>query len=79
MQLRFIKFKGSILLVRGITYNPFFDPPDVYVAVNLKSNVFKAYLDTNEHIIPIAEAEEITDKKTIQTLAVLYGFKDDRK
>jgi len=76
MLLRFIEFQGDIYLVVGLTYEHRFDPPECYVAVHItkaKSNITRALIENYSVKIPLAYAMEITDKKRLRALMVLYG------
>jgi len=73
MKIRFIYFNDQIMIVVGFTYDAQYDPPECFVAIPLKHAVTKSLLDINEIIVPISQAEEITDKNTINTILLLYG------
>ena len=61
------------MIVVGYTYDVRFDPPECYVVVPLKDAITKSLFNINEVIVPIYEAEEITDMQTINTILLLYG------
>lgn len=76
MKLRFIEFAGDIYVVVGHTYNQHYDPPECYVAVHLSlcvnTSITRDLLINESVTIPMAYAEEITDKQRILTLMLLY-------
>lgn len=76
MLLRFIEFSGDIYLVVGVTYEMRFDPPECFVAVPITkatTNITRALIENYSVKIPLAYAMEITDKKRLNALLVLYG------
>lgn len=81
MKLRFIEFNNEIYIVVGIGYNNSYPNPEgttklSFVAVPLlpgHRNIYTALLEAYSVTIPFEEATEITDKKRISSLMVLYG------
>jgi hypothetical protein len=74
MNIRFIEYDENIYIVLGIGYDDRYDPPDVFIAIPLKEAVYRSLItETNEIIIPIVEAVEITDKNRVLALWVLFG------
>jgi hypothetical protein len=73
MKHRFIEWRGSIFIVVGLGYTNC-DPPDCYYAVPLTSSIVKSTLNSLQTIrIPFSEAKEITDRKRINAIWILYG------
>ena len=60
------------MVVVGFTYRIEHDPPECYVAVFLEDTVIRSVLLMQTVVVPFAHAEEITDKKTIKAISVLY-------
>lgn len=76
MKLRFIEYDDSIYVVIGLTYDNTKEYPDCFVAIPLdKTNktIFSTLIIGNSINIPIAYANEITDKKKLLMILVLYG------
>lgn len=76
MLLRFIEFSGDIYIVVGVTYEMRFDPPECYVAIPITvgtQSITRALIENFSVKIPLAYGMEITDKKRLQALLVLYG------
>lgn len=76
MKLRFIEYDDSIYVVIGLTYDVTKDYPDCFVAIPLdKTNktIFSTLIIGSSINIPIAYANEITDKKKLLMILVLYG------
>lgn len=76
MDLRFIEFMGDIYVVVGHTFERRFDPPEVFVAVPISlcrnRTITRDLIERDSVNIPMAYAEEITDKDRIITLMLLY-------
>jgi hypothetical protein len=72
-KVRFVKYRNEIYVVKGFAYDTRFDPPECYVVVPLKYNVFRSFLNVNYEYLPFYAADEIVDQKTIQVLMNLYG------
>lgn len=76
MKLRFIEYENSIYVVIGLTYDGTKDFPDCFVAIPLDAshkNIFSSLIIGNSINIPIVYANEITDKKKLLLILVLYG------
>lgn len=74
MKYRIVEYLTDLYIVIGIGYNSKYDPPEVFYVVPLKNTLFKSVvlnLDTIE--IPLSEIKEITDKKKLKAIWVLYG------
>lgn len=76
MELRFIEFMGDIYVVVGHTYERRYDPPDAFVAVPLSlcrnRTITRDLIERDSVTIPMAYAEEITERNRILTLMLLY-------
>lgn len=77
MDYRFVEWRGEIYIVLGIGYDTQIDPPDVFHCVPLESHsVIRSLLEFPGIVkIPFTEAIEITDKKRIYAIWVLFGSK----
>ena len=76
MKLRFIEYDDSIYVVIGLTYDATKICPDCFVAIPLdktNKNIFSTLIIGNTINIPIAYANEITDKNKLLMILVLYG------
>lgn len=76
MKLRFIEYDSSIYIVIGLTYDTTKDYPDCFVAIPLDKhhkNIYSTLIIGNSVNIPITYANEITDKKKLLMILVLYG------
>jgi hypothetical protein len=76
MKFRFVEYEQDLYLVVGIGYDQSNKCPDYFVCVILdknNSNLFKAVIHPHTINIPFDKAIEITDKKKLLTLLVLYG------
>lgn len=75
MNFRLIQWYESIFIVIGIGHNSKFDPPDVFLCLPMHApSLFESSLSIADCIeIPFSEAIEITDKKRIQAIWILYG------
>lgn len=75
MVLRLIEYHQDLYIVLGIGYNAYYDPPDIFLCIPLAElSIIRSILTNKEYIqIPIAQAIEITDKKRIQAIWILYG------
>jgi hypothetical protein len=74
MKFKFIECYGNLFIVIGIGYNSKFDPPDVVYCVPLEINIKQALLTNIAYLeIPLAQVVEITDKKRINAIWILYG------
>lgn len=75
MKFRFIEFEQELYLVVGITYDQKVTS-ECFVAVHIKDirpSIYALSLSIHTRNIPFSEATEITDKKTLAALMVLYG------
>ena len=74
MDFRVIEWFGHFYVIISTGFDPFNDPPDVFYAVPLhKSLIRSVLLAPNLVKIPFCEAVEITDKRVITAIYVLYG------
>jgi hypothetical protein len=74
MKYRLIEWRGEVYVVVGIGYDVTRDPPDVYHCYLLEHSLLRTSLQSKwPTIISFSEAVEITDKKKIQTIWILYG------
>lgn len=76
MKLRFIEYDESIYVVIGLTYDTKADYPDCFVAIPLDKShksIYSTLIIGNTINIPITYATEITDKKKLLMILVLYG------
>ena len=73
MKLKFIEYENSIFVVIGYTYDVTKDSPDCFVAIPLHKSIYTTMVIGNSLNIPIAYANEITEKKKLLTIMVLYG------
>jgi hypothetical protein len=73
MKFRFIQYHDKLYLVRGIGFDTRFDPPEVFHCVELTHNAYRSLLSLEEIIIPVSEAEEITDKNRMLAIWTLFG------
>lgn len=76
MHLRFIDFSGDIYVVVGHTFEKRYDPPECFVAIPLSlcknKSITRDLIERDSVTIPIAYAEEITDKNRLITLILLF-------
>ncbi len=74
MKFRLIEYQTFIFIVVGIGYNRNYIPPEVFYCVPLEDTIYKSVLTNIDVIeIPLSQVTEITDKKRIQAIWVLYG------
>lgn len=73
MNLKFIEYDSSLYIVIGYTYDSTKADPDCFVAIPLHKSIYRSMIVENSINIPIVYAEEITDKKRLMTILVLYG------
>lgn len=76
MDLRFIEFRGDIYVVVGQTHVRHYDPPEAFVAIPLSlcrnRTITRDLIEHDSITIPMAYAEEISDKQRVRTLMLLY-------
>jgi hypothetical protein len=76
MKFRFIEYQSDIYIVVGIGYNELSECKEYFECIPLRKhrlNLFELILDRHTINIEIDKAKEITDKKRLLTLLVLYG------
>ena len=74
MNYRVVKYFNSYFIVLGIGYDPSLEIPDYFECVPLDYSFITSVLTNLATIkLPISLVEEITDKRTIMALWVLYG------
>lgn len=75
MDFRLVEWRGEIYIVSGIGYDTRIDPPDVFIGVPFDgSSIFKSVICAPGIVkIPFSEATEITDKKRIKAIWILFG------
>jgi hypothetical protein len=73
MKLKFIEYNDSIYVVIGYTYDQTKEHPDCFVVVPLHKSIYTSLVIGTTLNIPIVHANEITEKKKLLTILVLYG------